>query len=287
MTKVVGQEKAVPIKSKRYGSGLVDSTEENLSEDELEFITVMESKYKKRPHIQIFGVPLSNRFEGMPEEPEESEESVCQLNVKVKPTTKVTKWKTIKSKFRKRRKDVGINQTTDLPHNERNESCLIQFETINNFQVLVDIPDENEWIGNCSHKTEIMKIPKQRLKKCRFCNFKKRSCQIDQESCEAKKKVCWNCKKPGHFTQSLCCKKRRTANKKKFPKSNTDLPKSTLITKEHLILILRTIQKLENLMNLENEENNYQDKNGVKESGAYDEVTNNINHESSLTMSPN
>jgi hypothetical protein len=98
--------------------------------------------------------------------------------VKVKPTTKVTKWKTIKSKFSKRRNDVGINQTTDLPHNERNESCLIQFDTINNFQVLVDIPDENEWIGNCSHKTEIMKIPKQRLEKCRFCNFKKKVMSI-------------------------------------------------------------------------------------------------------------
>jgi hypothetical protein len=42
----------------------------NLPEDGLEFFTVKESKYKKISHIQIFEVPLSNRFEGLPEEPE-------------------------------------------------------------------------------------------------------------------------------------------------------------------------------------------------------------------------
>ena len=267
-----------------------------MPEDGLEFFTVKETKYKKRPHIQIFEVPLSNRFEGMPEEPEESEEPVCQSNVKVKQTTKGSKWKIHKSKFHKRRKDVVLNQTTELPHNGSNVSCLSQFETTNHFQVLVNNPDEDEWIGNDIHKTEIMKIPKQRLKKCRFCNLKKRSCQIQSENCQARKKVCWFCMKPGHFPQSLCCKKRRKANKRKLRKSIINVPKSTLITKENLNLIFRTIQKLEYRINLEkegNEENTYQDINGIIEPGADDEEyqgetieevidkqTENINHES-------
>ena len=139
-----------------------------------------------------------------------------------------------------------------------------------------------------------MKIPKQMLKKCRFCNFKKRSCQINPENCQAKKSVCWNCKKPGHFTQSLCCKKRRTANKRKLPKLNIELPKSTLSTKEHLNLIYKTIKKLENLINLDkrsNEEDTYQDINQLNKSVAdggehqvtiISKVTENMNHELSL-----
>ena len=63
----------------------------------------------------MFRIPLANRFEGMPEE---SDEPVCQLNVKVNPPTKGTEWKKIK--FPKRRQNVVIKQTTCPPHNGRN-----------------------------------------------------------------------------------------------------------------------------------------------------------------------
>ena len=159
-----------------------------MSEDRLEFITVKGSRYKKRPQIQMFRIPLSNSFEGLTEE---SEEPVCQLNVN--PATKGTEWKKIK--FPKRRKNVVINQTTCPPYNGRNKLSLSQFETANRYQGLDDIPDE--CIENNTYKVGIMKIAKQGLKKCRFCNFKKRSCQIYPENCQAKKKVCWNCKKQG------------------------------------------------------------------------------------------
>ena len=58
---------------------------------------------------------------------------------------------------------------------------------------------------------------------------------------------------------------------RKLPKSNINPPKSTLMPKEYLNQILKTIQRLENLINLEkgaDEENKYQDINGLNEAGA-------------------
>ena len=55
-------------------------------------------------------------------------------------------------------------------------------------------------------------------------------------------KACLNCE---HFTQSLCCNKRRIANRKKVVKVCIEEPQSTLMAKENLNLILRRIEKLE------------------------------------------
>ena len=69
-----------------------------------------------------------------------------------------------------------------------------------------------------------LKVSKKRLKKCRFCGFKKRSCLIDSSGCKARQLNCVKCSKLGHFPKSLNCK-----FKKKVPEiissaSNRMLP---------------------------------------------------------------
>ena len=61
--------------------------------------------------------------------------------------------------------------------------------------------------------------PKSLLKKCRFCNFKKRSCTLHKSSCTAIYSTCYFCNKRGHFPKSLNCKKTRK-NKRKSNSSN-------------------------------------------------------------------
>ena len=55
--------------------------------------------------------------------------------------------------------------------------------------------------------------PKRCLKKCRYCNFKKRSCFFNPHSCKAKQLRCYSCLKMGHFPQSLNCKARKFVNR--------------------------------------------------------------------------
>ena len=205
-----------------------------MSVDRSEFIHVKKSKYKRSPHTPMNEIPVSNRFEGAEVDPE------LQTNLEIdNQPSNGKEWKTRKPKFYKKGKKGVETKTKGLHLKEGSQDYLVQFEN----EILRDIPDK--CVFNFLHKLDIMKTPKQMLKKCRFCNFKKRSCLLEPESCQAKKKVCWNCEKLGHFTQSLCCKKRQRSTRRKLVKVYTKEPKSTLLTKENLNLILRRIEKLE------------------------------------------
>ena len=65
----------------------------------------------------------------------------------------------------------------------------------------------------------ILNMSKRKLKKCRFCNFKKRTCALSPSSCKAHKLNCSKCFKRGHFPQSMTCKsKLRPIHYKVFEK---------------------------------------------------------------------
>ena len=68
-------------------------------------------------------------------------------------------------------------------------------------------------LDDCSKLSQIqnsiIRTPKKKLKKCRFCNFKKRKCMLNYFSCKALQLSCTKCLKIGHFPQSLNCKARR------------------------------------------------------------------------------
>ena len=101
-----------------------------------------------------------------------------------------------------------------------------------------------------ARKARLIKIPKHELKKCKFCNFKKRFCQLNPENCQARRKVCWECKKEGHYPQSICCKKKRSP-RRKSQTIKLHREKVAQITRRNKKLILRTIERLEILKELE------------------------------------
>ena len=52
----------------------------------------------------------------------------------------------------------------------------------------------------------ILNVPKKCLKKCRSCNYKKRTCALNPWSCKAQNLICYKCSRYGHFPRSMNCK---------------------------------------------------------------------------------
>ena len=70
-------------------------------------------------------------------------------------------------------------------------------ETFNKLALLVDNSEED--LSKRIVNFEIDKTPKHQLRKCRKCNYKKRTCTLNSFSCKASQNVCSFCLKPGHF----------------------------------------------------------------------------------------
>ena len=92
-----------------------------------------------------------------------------------------------------------------------------KYETKNRFEVLKD-NDEKD-INKILTTNKVLKTPKSSLKKCKRCNFKKRSCILNPSSCKAINKSCIKCKKNGHYPQSPNCKAGPKVNKSKHSKN--------------------------------------------------------------------
>ena len=117
----------------------------------------------------------------------------------------------------------------------KNDMVLI--ETHNRFHILEDNTAEN--------LDEILQIPKRKLKKCKKCNFRKRTCLLNPSSCQANQKQCFFCSKYGHFPRSTCCKAKRKCGLKKMiivkPNSNIQ----SKLTRKVLKLVKKKICELE------------------------------------------
>ena len=109
-------------------------------------------------------------------------------------------------------------------------------ETFKWFQLFEDNPEED--LNNLVMIVEIKKTPKHQLKKCRKCNYKKRTCALNSSSCQANLKSCYNCGKTGHYPQSKECSRRRKLIKKSQssspPKTKVQQPR---INKKNVELI--------------------------------------------------
>ena len=145
------------------------------SGERYEYVQV-KKKFKKQNNKEVKDILLTNKFERLEDEPV----FLSKLEV---PEAEA------------RNKKGSQNKST-------NQSHLVEES-----HILQDVDDES--ITKVLEKVQIMETPKRKLKKCRFCNFKKRSCLLNQGSCQAKKKSCWSCQKIGHFTQPICCKKEK------------------------------------------------------------------------------
>ena len=83
-------------------------------------------------------------------------------------------------------------------------------------------------------------ISKKLLKKCRYCNFKKRICLIDPTSCNAKQSNCFRCQKTGHYPQSLNCKIKNCKTK-----TNQQPLPTVKLTKQISKLLIKRIKEIE------------------------------------------
>ena len=97
---------------------------------------------------------------------------------------------------------------------------------------------------------KIKKIKKRFLKKCRHCNFKKRSCILNPSSCEALNRNCFQCSKRGHFPKSMNCKS-KTKYKKKQRIECKESTNSVKISKSVLHLIRERTKELKQKLELE------------------------------------
>ena len=104
-------------------------------------------------------------------------------------------------KFRSNRKKSKVNEVVT-------SNCLRKFDTKNWFDLL-----RGNAIENVLEIINVLKTPKKSLKKCRRCNFKKRSCILDPLSCSSIGNNCSKCQKNGHYPQSIYCKLTRKHKK--------------------------------------------------------------------------
>ena len=244
-------------------SDVVSSENQDISGER--FIQVKKTYSRRKHQDKIKGITLANKFEGLENEP------VNQSNLKASAETANSK-----EKIRNLKKEriVLVENPKKGAHTKKERCWFSQFEIKNLFNILEDIHDD------CIPKvieTVEKETSKQCLKKCRFCNFKKRSCMLNPESCQAKKKSCWSCNKLGHFPQSLCCKKNRKSMKIKYSKVELDQPNSNQILREHIDLIIYTINRLDNLKKVseKTEDNQFRNRN---KSGENEECERKIMH---------
>ena len=129
---------------------------------------------------------------------------------------------------------------------------LSQLRTPNPFQILEDmdediLPNLITIIKTKQFETKLIKtnqIKKRCLKKCRHCNFKKRSCNLNFLNCVALSKICFRCGKNGHFPKSMNCKYNRKGEREKkiIDQERKKLP---VISMTVLTLVREKIKQLE------------------------------------------
>ena len=94
-------------------------------------------------------------------------------------------------------------QKQEEKRSKKKSDSLEIFLVTNRYSLLEDNPEFE--IEKLIWRNKILKTSKKKLKKCKFCNFKKRSCLLDPEQCKAIHSQCFKCSKKGHFPASINC----------------------------------------------------------------------------------
>ena len=140
------------------------------------------SEDEKLESVQMEEKSQTNKYDVHFEEQLISEDEIIE-NVSLKETTK--------------KQQIATKSYTRKEREKRRSVSLNKFEMFNQFDVLEENPEE------------INQMKKGCLKKCRNCNHKKQSCLEDRSNCNAFQRICFGCKKIGHFPRSLNCKKNK------------------------------------------------------------------------------
>ena len=99
--------------------------------------------------------------------------------------------------------------------NRKSDSLGI-FSVTNRYSLLEDNPEFE--MERLMWRNKILITSKKKLKKCKFCNFKKRSCLLDPEQCKALYSQCFKCNKKGHFPASVNCQTHKKIKGKRLQK---------------------------------------------------------------------
>ena len=199
-------------------------------------------KAKAKPFRE--NIILSNRFAPLNEDEGQftlsvhTEEANKMLMIGKRNLFHVRKVKQSSRKINHEKVDSCVPNSSKIKYMR---SDLKSFETENRFDVLKG--NEKMDSGSVLKAYGILRKAKQSLKRCKKCNYKKRTCALDPKSCKATHSICFKCKKIGHFPKSMSCK----ANKISKSKCCSNNQHSRQWKKDVLLLVTKRIFLLETL----------------------------------------
>ena len=117
-----------------------------------------------------------------------------------------------KNIFSSKRKIKEQKQDVIKGKKNRKTYSLNIFLVNNRYSLLTDNPEFE--VEKLIERNLILKTSKKKLKKCRFCNFQKRSCLLDPDQCKALHSQCFKCNKKGHFPASIKCQTHKKIKRK-------------------------------------------------------------------------
>ena len=86
-------------------------------------------------------------------------------------------------KAKKKNKIVRQGNNSELVHQKKK---ILPVKIFNTFQLFEDTSEED--ITKLIERSKILKTPRKKLRKCKFCNHKNRKCNLNPKKCNAKKK---------------------------------------------------------------------------------------------------
>ena len=143
-------------------------------------------KFKRQPRSPVNVIKTFNKFEIL---------SIEECNM-----VEVENYYSYQENNTQGNYDVTDRETDQKKIGNKKTLKWTTFFDINPFEVLMD--NHEEGIKDIVRRNVILKTPKHCLKKCKRCNFKKRTCFVDSSTCKAAQQWCFKCNKKGHYPQS-------------------------------------------------------------------------------------
>ena len=176
---------------------------------------VLMTKSQGKKHSSKENIALKNRFSVLEEEPcmfnrnrmfMIGKHSIFHVEKAINKMFMIGKQSIFHVKKAKSSSEKIVQKQDEM--NESKIKCerdyLKKFETDKPFDILRG--NEESDVSDILKLNEIMNKSKPSLKKCKKCNYKKRVCSLNPNKCKASQCFCSQCKKFGHFPQSLNCK---------------------------------------------------------------------------------
>ena len=181
--------------------------EEHIQEtDGIEF---QKTKYRKKKETRKFFISTSNKFKLL--EVDSVNEFDHQIFNNFAANKKILVNSLDKSKSRNNCK------RSEGSCKDKGKLNFEQYEDHNTFEAL-----KGNTIEDVTEILNILRAPKKSLKKCRRCNYKKRTCVLDPWACISYERKCNRCHKYGHSPKSLNCKINRKETELKLRKTRVE-----------------------------------------------------------------